>query len=260
MLMRTRSFLEAALGKNISQGLERGEFSVLYQPQWDFFSKSITGFEALARWHAPGYGQIPPSEFIPVAESSGGICSLGEWVLLSACQQAKQWQKEEGKTFTISVNVSGRQLEHIGFAGRVLEILSMTGLAPQYLELEITESFYIQDHLKILELLDCLREEGVRLAMDDFGTGYSSLHHLSRLPLDCLKIDQSFVRFLGSPKTNAVVKGVARLAKEMGLKTIVEGIENKDEEFTLWQLGFNQGQGYLLSPPVPAEKAIRFLV
>jgi len=260
MLMRTRSSLEKALGMNISSGLENGEFSVFYQPQWDLFSKTVTGFEALARWHAPGYGQISPSEFIPVAESNGGIHSLGEWVLLTACRQARRWQMTEGKNFTISVNVSGHQLEQVGFANRVFEILSMTGLEPRYLELEITESVFLGDLSIVLSMLNSLRREGVRLALDDFGIGFSSFHHLSRLPLDCLKIDQSFVRFLDSPKTNAVVKGVANLAKEMGLKTIVEGIESKDEEFILWQLGLNQGQGYFLSPPVPAEKAIRFLI
>ncbi len=258
MLMRTKSSLERALGVDISIGLEKGEFSVLYQPQWDLFTKQVTGFEALVRWHAPGYGQIPPSEFIPVAEYKGGIHSLGEWVLLTACRQAKSWQVKEGKTCTISVNVSGGQLEDIGFADRVFEILSMTGLDPKYLELEITESIFLRDLSTILPLLEGLRKEGVRLALDDFGIGFSSIHHLSRLPLDCLKVDQSFVRFLDSPKTKTVIQGVANLAKELGLRTIVEGVENKDEEFTLWELGLNQAQGFKLSPAVPAEKAIRF--
>ncbi|MEK9627614.1 MAG: EAL domain-containing protein [Nitrospinota bacterium] len=259
MLMRTHSFLERALGENISQGLERGEFLVFYQPKWDLFSKCITGFEALARWHAPGYGQIPPSEFIPVAEANGGIKPLGDWVLMNACRQAKKWQDKNGKNFSISVNVSARQLEHIGFVNRVFEILSMTGLQPGYLELEITESVFINDLSKIIEFLNCLRREGVRLALDDFGTGFSSLHHLSRLPLDCLKIDQSFVRSLESPKTKTIVKSVARLAKEMELRTIVEGIETKEEEFVLWKLGINHGQGFRMSPPVPGEKAVAFL-
>jgi len=245
---------------NISSGLENGEFSVFYQPQWDLFTKSVTGFEALARWHAPGYGQVPPSEFIPVAESNGGIRTLGEWVLLTACRQAKCWQVKEKKTFTISVNVSGVQLEDINFSSRIMEILSMTGLKPQYLELEITESIFLGNLSSILPSLEFLWQEGVRLALDDFGIGFSSIHHLSRLPLDCLKIDQSFVRSLGYAQTRIVIKAMANLAKELGMRTVVEGVENKNEEFTLWQLGLSQGQGYKLSPPVPAENAIRHLL
>ncbi|MBC8282770.1 MAG: EAL domain-containing protein [Nitrospinae bacterium] len=196
MLMRTQSSLERALGTDIAKGLDAGEFSVYSQPQWDFFSKAVTGFEALARWHAPGYGQVSPSQFIPIAESAGGIQALGEWVLLMACRQAKRWQEIIEKPFLISVNVSGYQLEQKDFSDRIIDILSITGLAPEHLELEITESVFLHNLPGILHSLDCLRKKGVRFALDDFGMGYSSIHHLSRLPLDCLKIDQSFVREL----------------------------------------------------------------
>ncbi len=260
MLMRTKSSLERSLGLDISRGLEAGEFSVYYQPQWDLFSKSVTGFEALARWHAPGYGQISPSEFIPIAESTGGIKELGEWVLLTACGQAKRWQKIVKQPFLISVNVSGHQLEQKDFASRIITMLSITGLAPEHLELEITESVFLHNLPAILHSLTCLREEGVRFALDDFGMGYSSIHHLSRLPLDCLKIDQSFVRALDSGQTRTVIKAMANLAGELGMRTVVEGVQNESEEFNLWQLGLNQGQGYKLSPPVSAEKAIGFII
>ncbi|MFT4580259.1 MAG: EAL domain-containing protein (putative c-di-GMP-specific phosphodiesterase class I) [Nitrospinales bacterium] len=260
MLMRTKSYLERALGLNIARGLEVGEFSVYYQPQWDLFSKTVTGFEALARWHAPGYGQISPSEFIPIAESTGGIQELGEWVLLTACGQAKRWQKSATQPFLISVNVSGHQLEQKDFAARIIDILSITGFAPEYLELEITESVFLHNLPAIHHSLDCLRKEGVRFALDDFGMGYSSIHHLSCLPLDCLKIDQSFVRSLDSAQTRTVVKAMANLASELGMRTVVEGVQDDNEEFILWQLGLNQGQGYKLSPPVPAESAVHFLI
>lgn len=259
MLMRTKSFLEKALGADIERGLQREEFSVYYQPQWDLFSKTITGFEALARWHSPGYGQISPLEFIPIAESTGGIQNLGEWVLLTACGQAKRWQKFVKRSFQISVNVSGHQLEQKEFSSRLLTILSITGLAPERLELEITESVLLHNLPAVLYSLENLRKEGVRFALDDFGMGYSSIHHLSRLPLDCLKIDQNFVRSLGSPQTCTVIKAMANLAEELGMRTVVEGVETDKEEFILWQLGLNQGQGYKLSPPVPAKNAVRYL-
>jgi diguanylate cyclase len=260
MLMRTQSSLERALGVDITKGLEAGEFFVYYQPQWDLFSKTVTGFEALARWHAPGYGQVSPSQFIPIAESAGGIEALGEWVLLTACRQAKRWQEIEKLPFLMSVNVSGYQLEQKDFAARIIDILSITGLAPEYLELEITESIFLHNLPGVLNSLDCLRKKGVRFALDDFGMGYSSIHHLSRLPLDCLKIDQSFVRALDSVQTRTVIKAMANLAGELDMRTVVEGVQDENEEYTLWQLGLSQGQGYKLSPPVPAENAIHFLV
>jgi len=179
--------------------------------------------------------------------------------LLTACRQAKRWQEIEKRPFLISVNVSGHQLGQKDFTARVIDILSITDLDPERLELEITESVLLHNLPAILHSLECLRGEGVRFALDDFGMGYSSIHHLSRLPLDCLKIDQSFVRSLGSAQTRTVIKAMANLARELGMRTVVEGVENKNEEFTLWQLGLNQGQGYKLSPPVPAENAIRYL-
>ena len=160
----------------------------------------------------------------------------------------------------MSVNVSGYQLEQKDFSVRIMDILSITGLAPEYLELEITESIFLHNLSGILHSLDCLRKKGVRFALDDFGMGYSSIHHLSRLPLDCLKIDQSFVRALDSAQTRTVIKAMANLAGELDMRTVVEGVQDENEEYTLWQLGLSQGQGYKLSPPVPAENAIHFLV
>ena len=179
---------------------------------------------------------------------------------MTACGQAKRWQKIAKHPFRISVNVSGHQLEQKDFASRIITILSITGLSPEHLELEITESVFLHNLPAILHSINCLKEEGVRFALDDFGMGYSSIHHLSRLPLDCLKIDQSFVRALDSAQTRTVIKAMANLAGELGMRTVVEGVQTENEEFTLWQLGLNQGQGYKLSPPVSAENAIHFLL
>jgi EAL domain-containing protein (putative c-di-GMP-specific phosphodiesterase class I) len=252
MLMQTQSFFKKSLANNILHGLELGEFSAYYQPKMDMVSKKINSLEALARWHSPGIGWVSPSEFIPIAESTGAIVELGEWILFSACEQTRHWQKNGFPELSVSVNLSPRQLEEGNIIARVEDILVKTELEPQFLEFEITESVFIKDSSKALGILKELRKLGLRLAIDDFGTGYSSVGYLTAFPFDSLKIDQSFARTIHLPQTQIVIRAMTNLARQLGLITVLEGIENEMEMVLAGHLGCDQVQGYAVGRPKPA--------
>ncbi|MDP2440479.1 EAL domain-containing protein [Rhodoferax sp.] len=253
--MTERATQHLALQTGLRHALERGEFILHYQPQLDIVSHRIIGVEALVRWQHPQKGLIPPAEFIPVAEESGLIVPLGEWALRTACLQAKAWQ-EQGVAFVhMAVNLSARQFREKEFSQRVLEILNETGLAPQYLELEITESILVDGLASVSTILREFKQAGIMISLDDFGTGYSSLSYLKRFPIDKLKIDQSFVREVLTDANDAsLVRAIIAMAQALGLKTIAEGVETRDHLDFLRTEGCDEIQGYHIARPLLAEQ------
>ena len=231
--------------------LERGELIIHYQPIIDLQTKRIWGAEALVRWQHPTRGLVPPDDFIPLAEETGIIVPVGEWVLREACRQVASWQKELriDPDLMISVNVSAVQLETQEFVSTVREILQETGLAPSRLMLEITESTAIQGEARAREL----HNMGIRLAIDDFGTGYASLACLRDVPVDALKIDRGFTRRLGDRVETSLVRAILSLARDLKLLCIAEGIESRRQSSVLRTMRCPFGQGYLFAHPMPAE-------
>jgi diguanylate cyclase (GGDEF)-like protein len=252
--------MEAAVSKQLElqndlrRALEREELSVHYQPQADLGSGKIIGMEALVRWQHPTNGYIPPNEFIPLAEETGLIHEVGKWVLRRACRQTQHWLEQGFGPLRVSVNLSGIQLERADCAEHVAAVLNETGLSPDHLELEITESTIMEHPEDVVSTLDDLKQMGITLAIDDFGTGYSSLSYLKRFPIDLLKIDASFVRDITTdPDDKALISGIIALAKSLRLQVIAEGVETHDQKTFLQEQGCDQMQGYYLSKPLPAQ-------
>jgi EAL domain-containing protein (putative c-di-GMP-specific phosphodiesterase class I) len=238
------------LETDLRNALARAEFRVHYQPIISLGDDSIVGMEALVRWEHPERGLVQPLSFIPVAEETGLIIPIGQWVLEQACQQAHAWQTQfpSEHPLTISVNLSGRQLQHPDLVADVARVIGQAGLDPAALELEITESVVMQDAEATDATLRALKAIGIRLAIDDFGTGYSSLSYLKRFPVDTLKIDRSFVDGLGvDAQDTAIVHSVAALARALDLTVTSEGVETLAQHLLLKQLGCEHSQGYLYS-------------
>ncbi|XHS80236.1 putative bifunctional diguanylate cyclase/phosphodiesterase [Burkholderiaceae bacterium UC74_6] len=244
---------------NISTGLRqavaRSELRLNYQPLLDLTTGRLLGAEALLRWTHPERGNIPPGRFIPVAERSGQVVELGEWVLDEACRQLRAWRGSPFEGLTISVNVSTVQFKRGTLEAVVAQALDKHGVPPGSLELEVTESALIHDPEGFVETLHGLKRLGVRLSIDDFGTGYSNLSYLQRFEVDKLKIDQSFVRRLGERESDrAIVRAIIQMAKSLNLVTTGEGIENETTRSLLVEMGCDQGQGYALGRPQPVER------
>jgi diguanylate cyclase (GGDEF)-like protein/PAS domain S-box-containing protein len=259
--MNIKAMERLVLEHDLRHALERDEFLLHYQPQVDLRTGEIAGMEALVRWQHPELGLIPPARFIPVAEDSGLIVALGEWVLRTACAQNKAWQLAGLSPLSVAVNLSARQFRQPDLVEKVAAILGETGLDPAHLELELTESLVMQDVEKTIVTLGRLKAMGVQLSVDDFGTGYSSLSYLKRFPIDTLKIDQSFVRDITTdPDDAAIAKSIISMAHDMQLKVIAEGVETEDQKNILQQRHCDEMQGYFFSRPVPAaefEKLLR---
>ena len=236
-------------------GLERGELVLHYQPIVDQ-AGHVIGVEALARWVHPTRGMVQPGSFIPVAEESGLILPLGKWVMQTACRQLLAWSKAaHTQSLSIAVNVSAREFRQSEFASQIIEILRSTGANPRRLKLELTESLLLSDVQDAIRKMEQLRAEGVRFSLDDFGTGYSSLSYLKRLPLDQLKIDQSFVRdVLTDPNDAAIARTVIALAQSLGLAVVAEGVETAGQRDFLLASGCQVFQGYLFGRPVPVHE------
>lgn len=245
----------ANMEDDLHQGLQEKQFQLYYQPQVNNDGR-ITGVEALVRWQHSRRGIVSPSEFIPLAEETGLILPLGQWVLETACEQLAKWAtKEETAHLTISVNVSVRQFQQTHFVNQVLAALNCFAANPHRLKLELTESTLLSNVEDIITKMTVLKEKGVAFSLDDFGTGYSSLYYLKLLPLDQLKIDQSFVRnILIDANDAAIAKMVIALANSMGLAVIAEGVENVEQKHFLASLGCYDFQGYLFSKPVPIDQ------
>jgi EAL domain-containing protein (putative c-di-GMP-specific phosphodiesterase class I) len=251
------------LESDLRQALERHEFEVYYQPMVNTKSGAIVEVEALVRWHHPRRGLVFPAEFIPLAESTSLIVPLGRWVLEQASRDVRTWQLGWPSTepLELSVNLSARQLQDPELLTDVRRILSATGLDPQQLRLEITESIAVDDGEATLRVLHALRDMGIRLAIDDFGTGNSALSYLQRFPVDTLKIDRSFVQQLGhAEQDRGMVQAVIAFAKTLGLSVTGEGVETADQLEQLRMMGCDLVQGYYFARPVPAGELIRLLV
>ncbi|MFZ2306319.1 MAG: EAL domain-containing protein [Rhodoferax sp.] len=253
---KERLTLEADLRRSV----EQNELRVHYQPQVDLISGEVVGLEALVRWQHPLRGLIPPGEFIPLAEESGYVVQLGDWVLRTACRQIRQWSDAGLKLRQVAVNVSAVQLSRGHLLATVKAALQETGIAPEQLELEITESCVMLDREKSFQSLADLKALGVRLSIDDFGTGYSSLAYLQQLEVHKLKVDMAFVRDMTTNSNNAsIVKAVIALGHSLGLEIIAEGVETSGQARQLRTLQCDVMQGYLISRPLPAAEMTRFL-
>jgi len=230
------------------QALSRGDFRLHYQPQVDLHSGEVLGAEALIRWRDPELGNVTPAEFIPVAEESGFIVAIGDWVLREAVRQAAEWHAQ-GHALIVSINVSALQFRRADFVERVGAMLAAAALPAQWLELELTESILIQDAQEALHRLGALSQLGVKLAIDDFGTGYSSLGYLKRFPIDRLKIDRSFVKGLPGDESDAgIVQAIVDLGRALGLQIVAEGVETEAQRQFLLRAGCAQYQGFLFAP------------
>ncbi|MDA8483901.1 PAS domain S-box protein [Pseudomonas resinovorans] len=243
-----------ALETELRRALERNELSLSYQPKLSLQNQALVGAEALVRWYHPKLGEIPPERFIPLAEESGLILPLGDWVLEQSCRQMQRWQEAHAPFGPLSVNLAGAQLRQPQLVERLQRLIEGLGLEPQRLQLEITESFIMSQAEEALSVLHNLKTLGVQLAIDDFGTGYSSLSYLKRLPLDVLKIDKSFVRGLpDDPNDAAISRAIIALGRSMQLTVIAEGVETKAQEYFLAAEGCQQIQGFIVSTPLPTE-------
>ena len=242
------------------QGLEQGEFKLCYQPQVRLSDSAIVGAEALLRWNSASLGAVTPSQFIPVAEESGFIVALGDWVLVQAVAQAARWQAA-GQPTRVSVNVSALQFQQANFIERVAHVLDAAGLPHDLIELELTESILINDVNEALSRLEALARLGVGLAIDDFGTGYSSLGYLKRFPIRHLKIDRTFVTGLpGDRSDSGIVQAIVTLGQSLGLSVVAEGVETQVQLDFLQQLGCEEYQGFLFAPALEVEAFERLLI
>jgi EAL domain-containing protein (putative c-di-GMP-specific phosphodiesterase class I) len=246
--------LRRGLTADLREALGRGELSLHYQVQTSVATNQITGYEALLRWHHPTLGPISPAEFIPLAEDSGLIVPIGEWVLRTACAEAARWEPPH----RVSVNVSAVQLSEPGLAETVRQVLDELGLDPARLELEMTETAVFSDRDQALRTVQEIKKLGVGVALDDFGVGYSSLDALRSFPFDRIKIDRSFFSDGGTPEqTVELVQAVLSLGRTFGMSVLAEGIETDDQLLLLSDVGCDEAQGYLLGRPAPLDEIVR---
>jgi len=251
-----------SLTNELRPALANDEFLLYYQPKVSIKTGRIIGAEALVRWISPKYGMIGPDKFIKLAEETGFIITLGEWVFYTACWQLRQWQKRELPIVPIAVNFSPKQLFHQQVLSMIKSTLNATGVAAHYLEIEITESAALENELFLQSLLQELRNMGIKIAIDDFGTGYSSLHNIVQYAVDTLKIDKSFIQKAtkGNSKTILLVSTIITMAQNLGLSVIAEGVETEEQLALLQKQGCDEYQGYLYSKPLPAEEFIQLLL
>jgi diguanylate cyclase (GGDEF)-like protein len=248
--------LEAAL----RQALERGELTLNYQPKVQARTGRVTGIECLLRWDHPSLGAVPPDQVVPLAEETGLIVPIGKWALRTACLQARKWVREGLPSLRMAVNLSARQFMSATLLEDVLGIISETGMDPRRIEFEVTESVMMPEPEQAVKLLRELKAIGVRITIDDFGTGYSSLAYLKRLPIDCVKIDASFVRGIPVDASDiAITDTILAMAGSLGLKVVAEGVENLDQMKFLERRGCDEMQGYYFSKPLPAEEMTAYL-
>jgi diguanylate cyclase (GGDEF)-like protein len=260
--MHTKALEQMQLETDLRYAVARGEFCLYYQPIVDIESVKLSGFEALVRWTHPEKGIVSPAEFIPIAEETGLIIPMTLWILKTACQQIKEWQKisYENHSLTLSINLSGKHFAQNDLVEQIWKIMKETDFNPSCLKLEITESAVMENAEMAISMLKELKEIGIQLSIDDFGTGYSSLSYLHKFPIDILKVDRSFVMEMDEASENGeIVRTIVLLAKNLGMKVVAEGIETIHQLHQLRILGCEFGQGYLFSRPVPAEEAIELV-
>jgi diguanylate cyclase (GGDEF)-like protein/PAS domain S-box-containing protein len=258
--MNVTVFERMLMENGLRKALDLHEFVLHYQPQVDLASGRVVGVESLIRWQHPELGLVPPGRFIPVAEESGLIEPIGNWVLDEACRQARAWQDLGLPTMRVAVNLSGRQFRNQALEANIAQAIARSGLAPEWLELELTESVVMENSATTIEILGRLSAMGLQIAVDDFGTGYSSLSYLKRFPIHRLKIDQSFVRDIATdPDDHAIAHAIIQMGHSLRLTVIAEGVETSEHLEMLRSLGCDVAQGYLISRPVPAQAMTEFL-
>lgn len=246
--------------EQLCNALNNGEFELYYQPQISLKTGRVIGAEALLRWRSPGRGFISPGEFIPMAERTGFILPLGTWVLRTACTQIKTWELAGREPIRIAVNLSSAQFNQGDLSDEISQILRQTGISPESLEVELTESLLVQDIEGTIERMQALRKISVSIAIDDFGTGYASLGYLQHFPFNVLKIDRCFVENIDrNPRNAAIVNAVIQMAHDLDLEVIAEGVETNAEQQFLQTHGCDSFQGYLISKPLPAPEFVELL-
>jgi EAL domain-containing protein (putative c-di-GMP-specific phosphodiesterase class I) len=253
--MNARALERQAIEDGLRLALEHGDLVLHYQPILDLWSGTPTGIEALIRWRHPHRGLLYPQQFVPIAEECGLILPVGRWAMNEACRQNRAWQDAGLPPMRIAVNVSAVELRHRDFVEGVRKCLSDSGLSASHLELELTETFLMQDSVSTARVLRSLKEVGVQLALDDFGTGYSSLSHLKGFPIDTLKVDKSFVNELETnPDDASIVSAVIGLGRSLNIRVVAEGVETAAQLARLQEKQCPEGQGYFFSRPVAAEE------
>lgn len=258
--MNTRAVRRLFIEGNLRRALRQGEFMLYYQPKIDLASGLMIGSEALIRWQDPEHGLLYPKQFVPIAEESGLIVPIGSWVLREACRQVRAWQDSGLLAVPVSVNISAVEFRHKGFLEGVALILKETGMLPSHLELELTESILMHDAESSATVLEALKAMGMQLAIDDFGTGYSSLSYLKRFPINTLKIDQSFVHDIAiDPDDASIVSAMIAMGKNLKQRVVAEGVETEAQLAFLRTLQCDEGQGFLLGRPLPANEFARLL-
>ena len=259
--LQEKAEFRSQLAGDMPSALGNDEFYLEYQPQVDAADCNLTGFEALLRWNHPEHGRIPPNDFIEIAEDSGHVVAIGEWVIEEACRTAAKWPLVSGKSCQIAINISPIQLNQSNIVAVIEAALKTSGLEPSALEIEITESTLIGDPEQIIKILHDIRKLGVRVAIDDFGTGYSSLSYLQRFPLDRIKVDRAFVRNIAADESDKqIAEVIIQLGKTLGLNVIAEGVETNSQHNLLNTLGCDDIQGFLHSPPVSEIQALNLIV
>ncbi|WP_406798008.1 MULTISPECIES: EAL domain-containing protein [Brevibacillus] len=250
--MEAKSLERILMENEMRKAIEQEQFQIYYQPKIDIATSAMTGMEALVRWVHPELGIIPPNRFIPIAEETGMILALGEWILKQACKQNKNWH-DQGYTLKVSVNLSARQIYQKDLVEMIKDILQETNLSPHWLELEITESIFVKME-EATAVLQQIRDIGIQISIDDFGTGYSSFSYIKSLPVDTIKIDASFIRDIHhNQESQAIVKAIVTIAQSLNMNVIAEGIELHDQVAALKENGCDHGQGYLFSKPLPTD-------
>ena len=258
--MQERSSRRMQLENALRQALMHDQFELYYQPQISIEDGSLVGAEALLRWQHPELGAISPAEFIPVAEESGLILGIGEWVLREAARQAKVWLGQ-GLELTIAVNLSAVQFRQANLSQKIMQILNEAQLPPRHIELELTESVAMEVPMAAIAVMDELHERGFRMSIDDFGTGYSSLSYLRKFKINKLKIDQSFVSSIfDDPESRAIVSAIITLADSLGFETIAEGVETEEQLEFLRMRGCREVQGYYFSKPLRVREFEAFVL
>ena len=252
-----QSYQQLQMENDLRQAIGRGEFVLHYQPKVDMLTGRATGVEALLRWQHPERGLVEPRSFVPIAEQTGLINVIGDWALHKACRQARLWQRIGLESLRVAVNLSPVQLLSDDIVDKVESTLETTGLEARFLEIEITESAFMEDITRAAQTLQKLRSLGVHISLDDFGTGYSSLSYLKRLPVDSLKIDRSFISDIAvNREDTAMVSAIIAMAQRLGIRVVAEGVETREQLRTLRQLGCDELQGYLISRPLPGPDAV----
>jgi diguanylate cyclase (GGDEF)-like protein/PAS domain S-box-containing protein len=258
--MNKHTFERLAMESSLRRAVERNEFLLHYQPKLDLRTGAISGVEALVRWQHPDWGMVSPAQFIPLAEETGLIVQIGEWVLKAACEQNKRWRDQGIPPLRVAVNLSARQFAQKTLLSDIAKTIAQSGLTPESLELEITESLVMTNPEHATETLNKLKAMGISLSIDDFGTGYSSLAYLKRFPIDCVKIDRSFIKDIPTEADDmAITKGVIALGHSLRLKVVAEGVETVEQQDFLRSNDCDEMQGYLFSKPLPADEVTALL-